>query len=139
MFGRIVKDVEKPKIVTGKLQSPAKRHLGPVSVITSESTTPTTPYLQEVDHPRVQGCGAGFWAAAGNGSQSPTAPSAPIISRAPLCSSVACFPVLLTFVDRSVSCFERVKMSNLLPNAAHAQEEGDASQESPSCQNVPCP
>jgi hypothetical protein len=37
-------DLEKPKSVTGKAQTPHKRHLGPVSVITSESTILTTRY-----------------------------------------------------------------------------------------------
>jgi hypothetical protein len=45
MIGRVFKDMEKPSSVTSKLQSPTKRDLGPVSVITSESTNLTTPYL----------------------------------------------------------------------------------------------
>jgi hypothetical protein len=44
MIGRVYKDVEKPKSVTGKHQSPAKRDLGPVHVITSESTILTSRY-----------------------------------------------------------------------------------------------
>ena len=44
MIGRAFKDQEKPKSVTGKAQTPHKRHLGPVSVITSESTILTSRY-----------------------------------------------------------------------------------------------